>query len=259
MEILSDTIMTWLASFLWPLFRIAAMVAVMAGIGTQNVSMRIKLLLSLAITFAVAPMLPPPPAIELFSIAAVLVTLQQVLIGIAIGFISVMVMQTFVVAGQIIGMQTSLGFASLVDPSNGQSVPVVGQFYLLLATMIYFAINGHLLMIQMVVSSFQTVPVGMEGLASVRFNEIVTWGSWMFAAAVTMALSATVALLLINFSFGVLTRAAPQLNIFTIGFPITMLSGLLILWLTIGNFLNHFENQWQRGVQLMCQVLGGPC
>src|SRR5690606_33199874 len=91
------------------------------------------------------------------------------------------------------------------------------------------------------------------------FMLIANWGGVMFAAALATALSSIIAILLINFTFGVMTRAAPQLNIFSIGFPITMVSGLIILWLTIGGFVTHFENQWSRGVTLMCEVIERQC
>ncbi|GAA5213943.1 flagellar biosynthetic protein FliR [Corallincola platygyrae] len=254
-----NIIMESMAAYIWPLFRITSMLMVMVAFGTQNVPTPIRLGLSIAITIAVAPALPAPPPIDMFSIQGALVTMHQVLIGTLTGFISILVLHTFVVAGQVVGMQTSLGFASLVDPNNGQSVPVIGQFYLMLATLLFFAIDGHLLMIRIIVESFHTMPVGPEGISLPKFEAVARWGGWMFAGGLALGLSALVALLLINFSFGVMTRAAPQLNIFTIGFPVTMLSGLLIIWLTLGNFVSHFEAQWYRGVELMCQVLNDAC
>jgi flagellar biosynthetic protein FliR len=259
MEFPVNLIMETLASYIWPLFRISAMLMVMVAFGTKNVSTRIRLFLSLAVTAAAAPALPPPPPIDPFTIQGMLVSIHQVVIGVLTGFISVLVLHTFVVAGQVVGMQTSLGFASLVDPSNGQSVPVIGQFYLMLATLLFFAIDGHLLMIRIIVESFHTLPVSASGIELPKFDAVVRWMSWVFAGGLALALSALVALLLINFAFGVMTRAAPQLNIFTIGFPVTMLSGLLIIWLTLGNFVSHFETQWYKGVELMCQVLNNPC
>jgi flagellar biosynthetic protein FliR len=156
-------------------------------------------------------------------------------------------------------MQIGLGFASMVDPSNGQQVPVVAQFFLMLASLIFLALDGHLLMIQMVVASFESVPIGFSGLDVDAFRMISDWGSYMFSTALTAMLSGIIALLLINLSFGVMTRAAPQLNIFAIGFPITMVSGLVVIWLTLGGFIYHFENQWARVVQTMCQLIGSQC
>ncbi len=248
----------WLRELLWPLCRISAMIMVMTTISGSPVPNRVRLLLSVLITAAVAPLLPKPPAIELFSIAAMLIVAQQLLIGITVGFVSLMVIQTFVLAGQIIGMQTSLGFASLVDPTSGQQVPLVGQFYLLLMTLIFFTVNGHLLMITMIVESFYTLPIG-ESLEPQSLKQMADFGGKIFANALTMSLSAVTALLLINFSFGVMTRAAPQLNIFAIGFPITMLSGLLILWLTLDGVVPHFFRTWDAGQVIICDLLRLSC
>lgn len=188
-----------------------------------------------------------------------LVTVHQIIIGVALGFMSLLAINTFALAGQVLGMQVGLGFAAMVDPSSGQQVPVLSQFYLMLASLVFLALDGHLLMIRMVAASFEAVPVGQSGLDPDAYFYIANWAVWMFNAALGFALSAMISILLINLSFGVMTRASPQLNIFTVGFPITMISGLLILWLTIGNFITHFENQWQRAITGMCFILGGSC
>jgi len=259
MTLYENEIMTWIAGYFWPFCRISGMFMVMVGIGSRNLSARIRLLYALAVTVAVAPTLNNMPAVELFSITSFIISMQQTLIGIAIGFISLLVMQSFVVAGQAIGMQTSLGFASMIDPSSGQNVPVVGQFFLLLATLMFFAIDGHLAMIRLLVISFETLPIGETGLTQLTLKSIADWGVWIFTAALAMSISAMVALLVINFSFGILTRAAPQLNIFAIGFPVTMLAGLLVLWLTLDTVMSHFDAQWLRGFEMMCTIVNTKC
>jgi flagellar biosynthesis protein FliR len=245
-----------LASYLWPFFRISAMLMTMAVIGGQNVPVRIRLAAALAITIATVPGIPPLPTVPLFSLQSFFITLQQMLIGIAVGLVTQFVLQTFILAGQFIGMQTSLGFANIVDPSNGQTVPVIGQLFLMLATLIFLVIDGHLLLIHMLADSFHTLPVGSQGLDPGSWRMIATWFSWVFAAALAMSISELVALLVINIAFGIMTRAAPQLNIFTIGFPVTMVSGIFLLWLTLTDFNHHFDVQWQRMVNLLCDLLG---
>jgi len=259
MELYEHTMMAWLASYIWPYCRIAGMFMVMVGIGSRNMPLQIRLVYSVAVTIAVVPGLGPAPDVLLFSLASFIIIAQQILIGIALGFVSLLVMQSFVITGQIIGMQTSLGFASMVDPASGQQVPVVGQFFLILATLIFFAVDGHLAMIKMVMLSFETLPIGLNGLSNVSFHKISHWSGWMFTAALAMSMSAIVALLLINFSFGILTRASPQLNIFAIGFPVTMLAGLTILWLTLEAVMAHFDSQWIRAMSLMCELIATKC
>ncbi|BDM63813.1 flagellar biosynthetic protein FliR [Shewanella sp. NFH-SH190041] len=199
------------------------------------------------------------PDIAPFSLQAVFVIAQQILIGAAMGLVTVLLVQTFVLTGQIIGMQTSLGFASMVDPASGQQTPVVGNLFLLLTTMIFLAVDGHLVMIRMLVASFDTLPVSTSGIVVGRYRELADWGSYLFGAALTMSMSAIVALLLINLAFGVMTRAAPQLNIFAIGFPITMLSGLFVLWLTLSPVMAHFFEVWRSAQLLLCDLVNLQC
>ncbi|WP_299791300.1 flagellar biosynthetic protein FliR [uncultured Shewanella sp.] len=259
MEILIGTIMDTIASYMWPLFRVSSMLMVMAVFGANTTPARVRLLLSMTITFAIVPVLPPVENIELFALSSVFVTAQQILIGVAMGFVTLLVMQTFVLTGQIIGMQTSLGFASMVDPSSGQQTPVIGNFFLLLTTMIFLSVDGHLVLIRMLVVSFETIPISDQGLSITSYKLLAEWGAYMFGAALTMSVTAIVALLLINLSFGVMTRASPQLNIFAIGFPVTMVSGLIILWLTLTPIMAHFGEVWRAAQLLLCDVLQLQC
>ncbi|WP_144209934.1 flagellar biosynthetic protein FliR [Shewanella donghaensis] len=259
MDILFEEISQTIAAYIWPLFRISSMLMVMTVFGSKTTPSRIRLLLAMAITVAVAPVLPPIEYIELFSLSAVFITAQQILIGTAMGFVTILVMQTFVLTGQIIGMQTSLGFASMIDPASGQQTPVVGNFFLLLATLIFLSVDGHLLMFKMLVASFETLPISNQGFTIANYKKLADFGSYMFGAALTMSISAIVSLLLINLSFGVMTRASPQLNIFAIGFPVTMVSGLLILWLTLEPIMSHFDQVWMQGQLLMCDILQLTC
>ena len=207
------------------------------------------------VTVAVMPAIPPTNVDNLFSLGTGLLIAEQVIIGIMLGFVTTLVVETFVLAGQIIAMQTGLGFASLVDPASGMNVPAVGQFFLILSSLLFWVMDGHLAYLQFVVASFDTIPIPAESFDSTKFRELVEWGGWMFASALSLSIAPLTAMLLINFSFGVMTRAAPQLNIFAIGFPVTMCAGLLIMWLTMGNFFTHFQIQWQRALEFSCYLI----
>jgi flagellar biosynthetic protein FliR len=152
-------------------------------------------------------------------------------------------------------LQTGLGFASIVDPVNGISVPAVGQFYLILATLLFWSLDGHLSMIRMIVMSFEAFPIGEAWFAPEQFRDIAHWAGWMFISAVTISLAPIVSLLIVNLAFGVMTKAAPQLNIFSIGFAIAQIMGLIIIWLTIDNLTHHFEVMWDRAQLMMCQLV----
>jgi len=255
----ADLVMSWIASYAWPFARLSAMLMTMLVLGSQTVPVMIRAKLALVITIAMAPLLPPMPAIELFSLTGALITMQQVIVGVAIGFASQFLIQSFIMAGQIIAMQTSLGFASLVDPINGGSTPVVGQFYLMLGTLIFFAIDGHLTMLHLTQLSFTTLPVSASGLHIQGLQELAAFMAVMFTMALSASIAAIVAMLLINFSFGVMTRAAPQLNIFSMGFAISMICGLLVIWVSLGGFMEHFLLHWQQVQSLICDIIDTQC
>lgn len=229
-----------IAAFLWPFFRIASFFMAVPLLGSQLVNARIRLMLALAVTMIIAPLLPEMPAFEGLSPASYLVIAQQILIGAALGFLFQIFYQIFVLGGQMIAMQMGLGFASMTDPANGISVVMLGQFYLTLIMMLFVALNGHLIMIEVVVRSFDVVPVALQGLTKESLWRVAAAGSWMFSAAMLMALPAVTALLVVNMTFGIMSRAAPQLNILAVGFPFTMVLGLFINWVNLGGFLDQY-------------------
>ena len=240
LELTNAQIGGWVGQFLLPLFRIASMLMVMPVIGTQLVPARVRLYLALAICLVLAPTLPPMPRVDAVSLQAMLLIGEQVLIGVMFGFVLQLYFHLFTVAGQIIAMQMGLGFASMVDPANGVSVPVLGQFLLMLVTLLFLAMNGHLVVFEVLAESFVTLPVG-QGLLLDHYWELAGKLAWVIAAGLLLSLPAVTALLIINLAFGVMTRAAPQLNIFSIGFPLTLVLGMFIFWLGLTDFLAHFQ------------------
>ena len=124
-----------------------------------------------------------------------------------------------------------LGFAFNVDPLRGASTPVLGQLYMLLVTLTFLALNGHLVLIETLAQGFTTLPVGMSRLRRRRRSGIIAaWGSQLFAGALAVALPGMTALLVVNLAFGVMSRAAPTLNLFAVGFPVTLIAGLVIVY-----------------------------
>jgi flagellar biosynthetic protein FliR len=236
----------WVGAFLWPLFRVSSFLMIIPIFGTQLVPMRVRLGLSLLITLAVVPLLGPMPEVEALSLSALFVTLQQVLIGSMLGFTFLLLMQMFVVAGQMIAMQMGLGFASMIDPANGVSVPVLSQIFVIAVTLMFLAMNGHLVMLEVIVESFRTWPVSTTILGPGGLTADVHWAlmmriSWMFASALLIALPAITAVLIVNLAFGIMTRAAPQMNVFSLGFPIAMVFGLFIIWVSASGLLPQFN------------------
>ena len=233
-EFAAAEVSRWVASYMWVLFRVASLLMTMPVFGTQMLPVRIRLYLAMMIAMLITPMIPPVPAIEAFSLATWLVIGEQILIGAAMGFMLQLLFQIHVLAGQIVAMQMGLGFASMNDPSMGISVAVVAQVFTMLVTLLFLAMDGHLVVIEVLAESFITLPIG-EGLLATDFHTLVLRFSWVMAAALLIGLPAITALLIVNLSFGVMMRAAPQLNIFSIGFPLTLVFGLFILWVVLGD------------------------
>lgn len=242
----------WIMQFMWPLIRISGFCMVAPVLSAAMVPPRVRLTLSLLLTLIVAPNLHDLPHPDPLSPQSVVLIAQQLLIGIGLGLFLQIMMQAFVIFGQFVAMQMGLGFASMNDPINGVTVASVSQLYLLMATLLFLAINGHLIMIDVLIESFRTLPVGME-VGVGRLQTFVGWGSWMFAAALLMALPAVTALFIVNTSLGVITRAAPQLNIFAIGFPLMVLLGFVILWVSLSTMLPNFERYSGEALQAMRQ------
>ena len=240
-EISTDLIGQWVGQHIWPLFRLASFLMVIPIFGTQLVPARVRLGLALLMTVLIAPMIPPVPQVEALSADAVVITLQQILIGVGMGFALTALWQLFVIAGQMIAMQMGLGFASMVDPANGVNVPVLSQFYLNGITLLFLAMNGHLVLFDVIIESFQTIPIATDGLMVDSFRELAFRMTWLFASAMLLALPAMSAVLIVYLSFGVMTRAAPQMNIFAIGFPIALLFGLFANWVLVRDLSPHFQ------------------
>jgi len=241
----------WLGSAMWPFFRIGAFFLAAPIFGTQLVAARIRIVLAFLMTLAIAPNLPPMPVVDAVSIPAFILTAQQVLIGVAMGVSMQVLLQVFVVGGQIIAMHMGLGFASMVDPANGVTVTVLSQFHLMLITLLFVAMNGHLAMIEILAASFYTLPVGFEFLSRAALLDLAGFAGWMFVSAMLLALPAVAAMLIVNMSLGVVTRAAPQLNIFSIGFPAMLLLGLCIVWVTLIGYLPLFDRFTREALAMM--------
>ncbi|MET1254778.1 flagellar biosynthetic protein FliR [Aliikangiella maris] len=259
LSINAEQILQFMAMYILPFARLSGFLMTLSVIGSRNFPAKFRLLFALSMTILIVPVLPQTASIKLFSLSSFLLIIEQTLIGITLGFVSRLLLETFVVGAQIIAMQSGLGFASLVDPANGNSVPALGQFFLMMCTLLFLVMDGHSLMIRMVVESYSTMPIGGEQNIQDMLYQLVLWTRWMFAIALVMALVAIASLLIVNISFGVMTRAAPQINVFAVGFPLTMVSGLILVWLTMGYFLPHFENQLARATLLMCSMIGTEC
>ncbi len=247
---------TWMAQLFWPFVRIGACLMVAPVFSAAYVPARTRLILALAITVLVAPLIPSQPTVAPFSIAGFIVTAQQIIIGVALGFSLQLVFDAITLAGQLLANSMGLGFAFNVDPVHGASTPVVGQLYTIVAMLTFLALNGHLVLIETLVDGFQTLPVGTQGLGSDGLWTVVIWGSQLFSAALSVALPGVTAMLIVNIGFGVMSRAAPTLNLFAVGFPITLVFGILVITAGLPKVQSSFQQFADSAFVMLRSLLG---
>lgn len=250
----SAEINQWLISFFWPLTRILALMAAAPVLGNTAIPTRVKIGLGVLITLVIAPTIEAPPKIELASLEGLLVLSQQILIGLAMGFAMRIIFSGVEMAGEIAGLQMGLGFAAFFSPHSEGSTLVVGKFLGLLATLTFLSVNGHLLMLSVLVESFNAFPISGEPFSITGWKTLADWGSQIFLAGLKLALPVVATLMIVNLALGILTRAAPQLNIFAVGFPITLMAGMVALMLSLPYFTPVIEQLISEGLQTMLHI-----
>jgi flagellar biosynthetic protein FliR len=243
-----------MAMLTFPLMRISAMFVSMPVFSVKVAPASLRVILAGVMSFLVMPLLPPLPKIEMMSYEGMMIGVQQVAIGLTTGFILQMVFAAVIFAGQGIAYGMGLGFASMVDPQNGQQVPVVAQIYAILVTLLFLTLDGHLLLIKLLVDSFTTLPIGQIFDLNDVWS-ILTWSGRIFSDGLLLSLPIMISLLLVNVMFGVASKSAPQLQIFSVGFPITLLLGILLMWVTLPNTLELLPNMFNDGFDLLKHLL----
>lgn len=256
-ELTEAQLQNWIASYLWPFVRVAACLTAAPVFGARFVPARVRIVLAASVAIMIAPLLPPMPAVSVFSVEGVLVTLQQVLIGISIGFALQLVFDAVGLGGQLLANSMGLSFAFNVDPMRGASTPALGQVYMLLVTMTFVALGGHLALLEALVHGFQTLPVGVAGLGAAGLWTLLGFATQLFEGAVIVALPGMTALLIVNLAFGVISRAAPSLNLFAVGFPITLVCGLGVMLLGLPSVQSTFIALVARALQMIVALQGG--
>nr|WP_018869479.1 flagellar biosynthetic protein FliR [Thioalkalivibrio sp. ALgr3] len=256
MEFSTDQMLVWVAAVMWPLARIGAMLVVMPIFGGDQLNARMRMGLALVLAVVVAMQEPALPEVDPISLEGAIVTLHQVLIGLTMGFILQLVFSALTQAGEVVALSMGLGFASVMDPAQGIQVPVISTVFVTMATLIFLALNGHLILFELLLASFETMPVAPSGLDAEAFMQVALFGQTMFAGAVLVALPAVASLLVVNISMGVITRASPQLNIFAVGFPMMILMGFVLLLLILPGLPERVGELAMEGFGLMQVLLG---
>jgi flagellar biosynthetic protein FliR len=238
----------------WPLTRIGAALMTAPLFSTEAGNIRIRLMLVLALSILVYPLVKWP-VIDPLSAAGLTAMFNQVVIGLVMGTILQVIVSALVVGGQAISAAMGLSMANLLDPALG-SVPILSQFMLLLGSLIFLDLGGHIVVISCVVESFQTIPVD----AALDFNSLATgllaWSSMMFLGATLIALPVLACLLLVNLGIGVMTRSTPSFNVFSVGFPAMIMAGFLFFLLSIGMLDGRLRWLWAQAFERLRSAFG---
>ncbi len=240
---------TWIAALLWPLTRILGMIAASPLFGNSSIPVSGKVSLGVMLALIMAPAIPAMPAADPMSMAGFLILLQELLIGVAMGFAMRIVFAAVEMAGEVASLTMGLGFASFFDPMTKGRSSAVSQFLALIATMAFLSVNGHLVLLEALAESFVTMPVSATPIAAGAPWELARWGGKIFSAGLQISLPIVAALLITNVALGILTRAAPQLNIFGIGFPISLAVGLLLISQTLPYLSGPLQNLFNEGIE----------
>ena len=222
-------ISSWVAQLWWPMLRIGGFALTAPAFSEGLIPSFPKIFLSVSLGFLLAPMVAVPAGLSIFSAAGMLAAAQEVLIGAAIGMVVELAFEALTFAGQSISLTMGLGFATLVDPQRGANTTVLGQLFMIIGLLTYLAVNGHLMLMGALAQSFQTLPIGAANVTGNFLMAEVLWGARVFQAGLLIALPAVTALIIVNLALGVVTRAAPQMNLFGIGFTVTLLCGFFVL------------------------------
>ena len=226
--------------FIWNLLRFGAFLMVVPIFGNQLIPGRVRLLLAVGVSFALTPVAGGAPPMEQWGLDSMGMLVTQMAMGVGLGFAAVIFFHLFVIAGQFIGMQMGLGFAAMVDPGNGIQVTVWSQFFLMLVTLSFLSLNGHLVLLEVLTHGYRLYPQMSTFSVSELLWRVGTLGGWMFVGGVLLALPAVISLLIVNLAFGVMNRSAPALNVFSLGFPFSLLFRLLIIGFLLTNWGDQF-------------------
>ncbi len=247
-----------LPQFLWPFIRVSAFVIALPAIGGAFVPRRIRGMLAITLALALAPGASESiPDVGIFSVTGALLVMQEVMLGILMGFTVQLVFDAIVLGAQTVSMSMGLGFAVFLDRVSGVNIPVIGQMYLMLAMLLFLSADGHLQLIRLLAESFETAPVGSQFIVLSDLQAMLAFSSNLFIGAMRIALPAVATLLIVNLAFGVMSRAAPAMNLFAVGFPISMLLGFLTLYVTVGGLAAVFSSSFPLALETLSGLLGG--
>ncbi|QGZ39250.1 flagellar biosynthetic protein FliR [Pseudoduganella flava] len=251
---------TWIAGFIWPLTRVLGLIAASPVFGNARIPRTARLGFGVVVAIAIAPLVPAVPATDPASWEGILILAKELITGVAMGFAMRLVFAAVEMAGEISSLTMGLGFASFFDPMSQGRSSAISQFLAWIATLTFLVANVHLLLLEALAESFVTLPISSRLFHGGGFWDLALWGAKIFSAGLQLSLPVVAALLIANVALGILTRAAPQLNLFGIGFPITLGAGFLVLMISLPYLAAPIVNLLGQGAekaQLVPRALQG--
>lgn len=255
-----EQLYAWMNAFLWPFFRILALMGTAPLLGESTIPLRVKVGFAVVVTIAVAPTLGPMPDIPTGSFAGLWLGVQQVFIGLALGLVMRIVFAAVQTAGEFIGLQMGLSFASFFDPATGANTAVLSRMMNVMAMLLFLALNGHVLMLAGIIRSFDVLPIQVGSLDTNGWGVLFEWSSEVMVSGMLLALPLIIVLLTINLALGILNRTAQQLSVFAVGFPISLMTGLVLLAVVLPQtapFLSRFFQEGYSTMAKLAQALAG--
>lgn len=240
MRLTEAQILEWLGLYVWPFIRIAATLMAAPLFGNRILPVRLRLVFALTLTLVLAPLLPATPPLAFFTDESLVMLLREMLLGLILGFALQLVFEVMALGGELLSFSMGLSFARMNDPLRGTQSAVLGNFLQALAVLSFLALGGHLALVEWLRGSFILQPIGNTPINAAMLWPLVQEGSNLFAGALRVALPGVCALLLVNLAFGVMNRAAPSLNMMSVGFPISLTAGLFVLGLSLGSIQSVF-------------------
>ncbi len=254
-EVTFDQLHGWLVLLLWPFVRILAFFQAAPLWGHSSVPNQAKIGLAFLITLVIAPVLPPMPDVPLVSWAGFGIMVEQMLIGIAIGLVMHVVFAVVQAAGEFIGLQMGLAFASFFDTGSGTNTMILSRIFFMVTLLMFLALGGHLMVLEALVSSFYGLPIGIGAFNPAAFEMMVRYGGTIFVAGMSLALPLVGSLLIINLAMGILNRSAPQLTVFNIGFPTSLTVGLVLLMVLMTDMSRFLQRLFSNGIQFIYSLI----
>lgn len=226
-------VVAWLSPLIWPFLRVLAVFTSAPIFSSRAFPVRARIGLALLIAIAAQPSLSGQPVISITGPEAFGAVAQQLGIGLAIGFTVRLVFSAVELAGEVVGFQMGLNFAAFFNPSLNTQSSAVATFFGQMSTFLFIVMNGHLMVLMAIIKSFDAFPVDQNFLEATRQLKLYSLGSDLFASALWIALPMLGMMMFVNLGLGIVSRVAPQMNIYAIGFPITLTVGLIGITVTL--------------------------